>query len=117
LILNERVFYDYITGMFYSYIPSPNGCESPQIPISCTRCGHVFYTHNKFLMTCSACHQRDVDYTIRLGNQTRILQIDVALMTIEIELSILGISDDRKAVLEKLVAQLEEEKKELSQNV
>jgi len=96
---------------------SPNDFTSPQTPIYCTRCGEVFYTHNIFLMTCSACHQRDVDYTIRLGNQTRILQIDVVLMTIEIELGILGISDDRKAVLEKLVAQLEEEKKELSQNV
>ena len=108
--------------MYYSYIPSsplsPNsGCASPQTPISCTRCGQVFYTDNPFMMTCSACHQRDVDYTIRLGNQIRILQLDVALMTIEIELGILGISDDRKAILEKLVAQLEEEKKELSQNI
>jgi hypothetical protein len=68
-------------------------------------------------MTCSACHQRDVDYTVRLGNQTRMFQIEVALMNIEIELSILEISDDRKVVLERLVAQLEEEKRELSQNV
>jgi hypothetical protein len=68
-------------------------------------------------MTCQTCHQRDVDYTVRLGNQTRISQIEVALMTIAIELSILEISDDRKVVLERLVAQLEKEKKELSQNV
>lgn len=105
--------------MLYSHIPSssPNGCKRAPTPISCTRCGKVFHSDNPFMITCSACHQRDVDYTIRLGNQTRIFQIDVALMTIEIELSILGISDDRKAVLEKLVAQLEEEKKELSQNI
>jgi hypothetical protein len=68
-------------------------------------------------MTCSACHQRDVDYTVRLGNQTRIFQIDVALMNIAIELTIFKNSDDKKAVLEKLVAQLEKEKNELSQNI
>jgi hypothetical protein len=68
-------------------------------------------------MTCSACHQLDIDYTVRLGNQTRIFQIEVALMTIAIELSVLEISDDRKVVLEKLVAQLEEEKQELSKNI
>jgi hypothetical protein len=68
-------------------------------------------------MTCQTCHQRDVDYTVRLGNQTRISQIEVALMTIAIELSILEISDDRKVVLERLVSQFEEEKKELSQNI
>ncbi len=68
-------------------------------------------------MTCAECHERDVDYTVRLGNQARIFQIDVALMKIAIELSILEISDDRKVVLERLVAQLEEEKKELSQNI
>jgi hypothetical protein len=68
-------------------------------------------------MTCSACHQLDVDYTVRLGNQTRISQIEVALMTIAIELSVLEISDDRKVVLERLVAQLEKEKQELSQNI
>jgi hypothetical protein len=68
-------------------------------------------------MTCSACHQRDVDYTVRLGNQARIFQIDVALMNIAIELSIHDVSNDRKDVLEKLIAQLEEEKKELSQNI
>jgi hypothetical protein len=65
-------------------------------------------------MTCSGCHQRDVDYTVRLGNQTRILQIDVALMNIAIELNFQNISQDRKDVLEKLVAQLEQEKKKLS---
>ena len=91
-----------------SYIP-------PQTQISCTRCCRVFYTHNQFLMTCSTCHQRDIDYTVRLGNQTRIFQIDVALMNITIELKILDISQDRKDVLERLVAQLEQEKKELSQ--
>jgi hypothetical protein len=68
-------------------------------------------------MTCSACHQLDVNYTVRLGNQTRISQIEVALMTIAIELSVLEISDDRKVVLERLVAQLEKEKQELSQNI
>jgi hypothetical protein len=68
-------------------------------------------------MTCSACHQLDIDYTVRFGNQTRIFQIEVALMTIAIELSVLEISDDRKVVLEKLVAQLEKEKQELSQNI
>lgn len=108
--------------MTYSYIPSspssPNsGCASPQIPIICTRCGEVFYPDNPFMMTCSACHHRDIDYTVRLGNQTRMFQIDVALMKIEIELSLFENSDDRKDVLAKLVAQLEEEKKELSQNI
>jgi len=99
-----------------SYL-SPNDFTIPQTPILCTRCGHVFYTDNPFMMTCSACHQRDIDYTVRLGNQTRIFQNDVALMKIEIELTIFKNSDDRKDVLEKLIAQLEEEKKELSQNV
>ena len=94
--------------MFYSHIPQ-------QTQISCTRCREVFYTANPFLMTCSTCHQRDIDYTVRLGNQTRIFQIDVALMNITIELKILDISQDRKDVLERLVAQLEQEKKELSQ--
>ena len=92
--------------------------SNPQLtPISCTRCCQVFYTHNPFLMTCAECHERDVGYTVRLGNKTRILQIDVALMKIEIELSLFENSDDRKTVLEKLIAQLEEEKKELSQNI
>lgn len=90
-------------------------CQKKQI--SCIRCGQVFYTNNPFSMTCSACHQLDVDYTVRLGNQTRISQIEVALMTIAIELSVLEISDDRKVVLERLVAQLEKEKQELSQNI
>lgn len=106
--------------MSYSHIPpsSPNfkqGCAP--IPISCTRCLKVFYTHNKFLMTCPDCHQRDVDYTVRLGNQTRILQIDIALMNIAIELTLFENSDDRKDVLEKLVAELEKEKNKLSQNI
>jgi len=96
-----------------SYIP-PNFNQGPQTPISCTRCYRVFYTHNPFSMTCPECQQRDVDYTVRLGNQTRILQIDVALMTIAIELNFQNISQDRKDVLEKLVAQLEQEKKKLS---
>lgn len=106
--------------MSYTHIShsSPNfkQCCAP-IPISCTRCLKVFYTNNQFLMTCSACHQRDVDYTVRLGNQTRIFQIDVALMNIAFELTIFKNSDDKKAVLEKLVAQLEKEKNELSQNI
>jgi formiminotetrahydrofolate cyclodeaminase len=68
-------------------------------------------------MTCPKCHERDVVYTVRLGNKTRILQIDVALMKIKIELSLFENSDYRKDVLEKLVAQLEKEKKELSQNI
>jgi hypothetical protein len=68
-------------------------------------------------MTCPDCHQRDVDYTVRIGNQTRIFQIDVALMNIAIESSILEITNYRKDVLENLVAQLEQEKKELSQNI
>ncbi len=107
--------------MSYSYIPpsSPNfkqGCAP--IPISCTRCCNVFYSaNNPFLMTCPDCHQRDVDYTVRIGNQTRIFQIDVALMNIAIESSILEITNYRKDVLENLVAQLEQEKKELSQNI
>lgn len=105
--------------MYYSYIPhSPNfkqGCAP--IPISCTRCCEVFYTNNQFLMTCPDCHQRDVNYTIRLGNQARNYQIDVALMNIAIELTLFENSDDRKDVLKKLVAQLEKEKKELSQNI
>jgi hypothetical protein len=66
-------------------------------------------------MTCPACQQRDVDYTVRLGNQTRIFQIDIALMNITIELNFQNISQDRKDVLERLVAQLEQEKKKLSQ--
>ena len=107
--------------MSYSHIQSspssPNDCSSPQTPIYCTRCGQVFYTDNPFMMTCPACHQRDIDYTVRLGNQTRMFQIEVALMTIAIELRILKISDDRKVVLERLVVQFEEEKKELSQNI
>ena len=97
--------------MFYSYIPPP------QTQISCTRCCRVFYTHNQFLMTCSTCHQRDIDYTVRFGNQARIFQIEVSLMRILIELSIFGISEDRKDVLEKLVVQLEKEKKKLSENI
>jgi predicted nucleic acid-binding Zn-ribbon protein len=90
-------------------------CEKTHI--LCTRCGQVFNTPNPFLMTCSACHQRDVDYTVRLGNQTRMFQIEVALMNIEIELTLFENSDDRKIVLDRLVAQLEEEKRELSQNI
>ena len=99
--------------MPYSYIPQ--SCANAPTPILCTRCRKVFYTDNLFLMTCPECHQRDVDYTIRMGNQVRIFQIDVSIMKIEIELSLFENSDDRKTVLEKLVAQLEKEKKELSQ--
>ena len=96
---------------------SPNNRTSPQTPIYCTRCSQVFNTYNPFSMTCQTCHQRDIDYTVRLGNQTRISQIEVALMSIAIELSILEISDYRKVVLERLVAQLKEEKTELSKNI
>ena len=107
--------------MFYSHIPSspssPNDCERAPTPISCTRCRKLFYSDNEFSMTCPACCKRDVDYTVRLGNQARIFQIDVSLMNIAIELSIRDVSNDRKLVLEKLVAQLEQEKNELSQNI
>ncbi len=107
--------------MSYSHIQSspssPNDCSSPQTPIYCTRCAQVFYTDNPFMMTCLACHQRDIDYTVRLGNQTRMFQIDVALMKIQIELSLFENSDYQKVVLERLVAHLEQEKKELSQNI
>ena len=52
----------------------------------CTRCGNGFNNNNNpFLMTCTDCHQYDVDYTINLGNQIRILQINVALMNISFE--------------------------------
>jgi hypothetical protein len=98
-----------------SYI-QPNLKKEIPTPVQCTRCNHVFYTTNQFLMTCSTCHQRDIDYTIHLGNQTRIFQIDIALMRISFESNIIDISDDRKDVLEKLVVQLEEEKRELSKN-
>jgi hypothetical protein len=79
----------------------------------CTRCGNGFMTNNSFLMTCSICYQNDVDFTIRLGNQIRILQINIILTNLSIEIYRIGISDDRKVVLEKLVAQLEKEKLEL----
>lgn len=107
--------------MFYSHIPSspssPNDCERAPTPISCTRCSKLFYSDNEFSMTCPACCKWDLDYTVRLGNQARIFQIDVALMNIAIELSIHDVSNDRKDVLEKLVAQLEKEKQELSKNI
>jgi hypothetical protein len=73
----------------------------------CTRCGNGF-------MTCSICHQNDVDFTIRLGNQVRILQIDATLMNLSIEICHTRISDDRKVVLEKLVSQLKQEKLDLT---
>jgi hypothetical protein len=76
----------------------------------CTRCENGF-------MTCSICHQNNVDFTIRLGNQVRILQIDATLMNLSIEICHIRISDDRNVVLEKLVAQLKQEKQELSKNV
>jgi hypothetical protein len=103
----------------FSYIPQSNinGCKGAPAPIPCTRCSAVFHSHNRFLMTCPACCKRDLDYTVSLGNKTRIFQIDAALMNIENELSIQHISYDRKDVLEKLVAQLEQEKLELSKNV
>jgi hypothetical protein len=80
----------------------------------CTRCGNGFMSNNSFLMKCSICHQNDVDYTIRLGNQVRILQIDATLMNLSIEICHTGISDDRKVVLEKLVSQLKQEKFDLT---
>lgn len=77
----------------------------------CTRCGNGFNNNNNpFLMTCTDCHQYDVDYTINLGNQIRILQINVALMNISFESKLESISNYRNNVLEKLVAQLEKEK-------
>jgi len=54
-------------------------------------------------MTCPDCHQCDIDYTIRLGNQVRIFQIDVAL--------------NQKDILERLAVQLEQEKQELLKNI
>lgn len=106
--------------MSYSHIPPQsnfNCCERAPALILCTRCHKLFYTSIPFSMTCSACCNRDVNYTIRLGNQARIFQIDVSLMIFAVELSILGISDDRELVLKKLIAQLEQEKLELSKNV
>lgn len=85
-----------------------------QTSVSCTRCGNYFLPSNNVLMKCPDCHQLDIDYTINFGNQTRILQIDVALMNISFELKLT--SSDRKDVLEKLVAQLEKEKQDLSKN-
>jgi len=86
-----------------------------QTSVSCTRCGNNFLSSNNGLATCPDCHQLDIDYTINFGNQTRILQIDVSLMNIYFELKLN--SSDRKDVLEKLVAQFEKEKLELSKNV
>ena len=84
------------------------------ITTECTRCGNGFISNNSFLITCSICHQNDVDFTIRLGNQVRILQIDATIMNLSIEICHTGISDDRKVVLEKLVSQLEQEKLDLT---
>jgi len=103
--------------MSESPIPHSNQIQEAPIPISCTRCKIIFHTYNIFSMTCPDCHQRDIDYTVRLGNQTRIFQIEVSLMQILIESSIFDISNDRKVVLERLVEQLEQEKRELSQNI
>ncbi len=86
-----------------------------QTSVSCTRCGNDFLSSNNGLTKCQNCYQREIDYTINFGNQTRILQIDVALMNISFELKLT--SSDRKDILEKLVAQLEKEKLELSKNV
>lgn len=86
-----------------------------QTLVSCTSCVNYFFQSNNILMKCPDCHQFDIDYTINFGNQTRILQINVALMNISFELKLN--SSDRKDVLEKLVAQLEKEKLELSKNV
>lgn len=82
-----------------------------QTHVSCTRCGNYFLSLNNNLMTCPDCHQHDIDYTIDLGNQTRILQIDVSLMNISFELKLKSISNYRRDVLEKLVAQLEKERR------
>jgi len=104
--------------MSYSHIPHhPNFTQDAPIPISCTRCEKIFHTHNIFSMTCPDCHLRDVHYTVQLGNKTRIFQIEISLMQILIELSIFDISEDRKVVLEKMVEQLENEKRELSKNI
>lgn len=112
------VFNDCITAMSsYIHHSNINGCERAPTPISCTRCRIVFHSDNRFLMNCPACCKRDVDYTVRLGNQARIFQINVALMNIAIELSVHDVSNDRNDVLEKLVAQLEQEKQELSKNI
>jgi len=104
--------------MSYSYIPPPsNFTKGPPTPISCTRCRETFNTANPFFMTCPACHRRDIDYTVKLGNKIRIQQINVALLNLAVELSLATISNDRKDVLEKLVAQLEKEKLDLLKNV
>ena len=79
------------------------------ITTECTRCGNGFISNNSFLITCSICHQNDVDFTIRLGNHVRILQINATLMNISFEIK----SNYHRDVLEKLVAQLEKEKLEL----
>ena len=86
-----------------------------QTLVSCTSCVNYFIPSNNGLTKCQNCYQREIDYTINFGNQTRILQIDVALMNISFELKLN--SSDRKDVLEKMVAQLEKEKLELSKNV
>jgi hypothetical protein len=86
-----------------------------QTQVSCTSCVNYFIPSNNGLTKCQNCYQSEIDYTINFGNQTRILQIDVALMNISFELKLT--SSDRKDVLEKLVSQLEKEKLELSKNV
>ena len=103
--------------MSYSYIPPPTSNNSLPAPVLCIRCDKIFNPENPFYMTCPACHQRDVDYTVRLGNQTRILQISVNLFSIHTEMNYTEISKNHKLVLERLVAQLEEEKRELSKNI
>ena len=82
-----------------------------QTQLLCTRCENHFLSSNNGLVTCLDCHQCDIDFTIDLGNQVRILQIDVSLMNIYFELNLNGISKYRRDILEKLVAQLEKEKR------
>lgn len=89
--------------MSSSHIPSSNNRQSPKTQISCTRCNEIFHIYNQSSMTCPDCHQCDIDYTIRLGNQVRIFQIDVAL--------------NQKDILERLAVQLEQEKQELLKNI
>lgn len=74
-----------------------------QTQLLCTRCENHFLSSNNGLMICPDCHQRDIDFTIDFGNQVRILQIDVSLRNISLNY--------RNDILEKLVAQLEKEKR------
>jgi hypothetical protein len=74
-----------------------------QTQLLCTRCENHFLSSNNGLIICPDCHQRDIDFTIDFGNQVQILQIDVSLRNIS--------SNYHYDSLEKLVAQLEKEKR------